>query len=223
MRWPRPSADPGGPEHRRADRHGRRLARLGDPVEQERQDEREHEAADASTPARRAGRRAASRAPRVAGEHERPQRPRHGVELVQRDESGERATRPKSHQPPSQTSQSTSGQPTTATSDAREELVHLPPNRRRRLAYSRRARCRSSSLAEVRPERVGEDELGVGELPEQEVREPQLARGADQQVGVGQLGRVELRGERVLVELARRRRPSSTSRRAASTSSARPP
>src|SRR5438046_215833 len=30
-------------------------------------------------------------------------------------------------------------------------------------------------VPEVRPERVGEDELGVGQLPQQEVRDPQLA------------------------------------------------
>jgi len=37
---------------------------------------------------------------------------------------------------------------------------------------------------EVRPHAVGEDQLGVGALPEQEVREPFLAAGADQQVDV---------------------------------------
>src|SRR3954451_18747567 len=35
------------------------------------------------------------------------------------------------------------------------------------------------ALAEVRPEPVDEDELGVGELPEQEVRDAQLAGGPD--------------------------------------------
>src|SRR5215203_6009484 len=39
--------------------------------------------------------------------------------------------------------------------------------------------------AEVGPHAVGEDQLGVGALPEQEVREPLLAAGADQQVHVG--------------------------------------
>src|SRR5207237_1087131 len=58
-------------------------------------------------------------------------------------------------------------------------------------------------LAEVRPERVDEDELRIGELPEQEVRDPQLAGGADQQIRIRELGRVQVRGDRVLVDPAR--------------------
>ena len=77
--------------------------------------------------------------------------------------------------------------------------------------------------AEVGPELVDEDELGVGELPEQEVRDAQLAGGADEQVGVGQLGRVEVGGERRSRRSRRGSTPLSTSRRAASTISARPP
>src|SRR5262245_39775049 len=38
--------------------------------------------------------------------------------------------------------------------------------------------------AEVRPHRVGENELGVGALPEQKIREPLLAAGADQEIDV---------------------------------------
>src|SRR5688500_1434250 len=37
---------------------------------------------------------------------------------------------------------------------------------------------------EVRPERVGDPDLRVGDLPQQEVRDAHLAGGADQQVGV---------------------------------------
>src|SRR5262245_5701859 len=55
--------------------------------------------------------------------------------------------------------------------------------------------------AEVRPQRVDEDELGVGELPEQEIRDPQLARGPDQEIGIGQVGRVEAIGDRLLGDL----------------------
>ena len=40
-------------------------------------------------------------------------------------------------------------------------------------------------LAEVRPERVAEVELRVDRLPQQEARQPLLARGADDQIGVG--------------------------------------
>ena len=73
------------------------LAGLGDPVEQEREDEREHEAAD--HPFGAAELRAEQRRERthVAGQHERPQRARHPVELVQRDERRERR---QSEQPP---------------------------------------------------------------------------------------------------------------------------
>ena len=46
-------------------------------------------------------------------------------------------------------------------------------------------------LAEVGPERLREDELRVRGLPEHEVREPELARGAHEQVQVGELGRVQ--------------------------------
>src|SRR5688572_47006 len=59
------------------------------------------------------------------------------------------------------------------------------------------------SRREVRPVAFDEHELGVRELPEQEVRDAQLARGADEQVGIGHLGGVEVRGEDVLVDLPR--------------------
>src|SRR5205814_10061558 len=54
--------------------------------------------------------------------------------------------------------------------------------------------------AEVGPELVDEHELGVGRLPEQEVRDPQLPGRADQQVGVRHLRLVEEGGEPLLVE-----------------------
>ena len=97
----------------------------------------------------------------------------------------------------------TSGSRTSATDDARPEGAHRPPNRRSRAANAASA-SRRSSRAEVGPERVGEDELGVGRLPEHEVRDPELAGGADQQVDLGQLGRVEARRDRRLVDLVGR-------------------
>ena len=45
--------------------------------------------------------------------------------------------------------------------------------------------------AEVGPEAVGDEDLGVGDLPEQEVRDALLARGADDEVGVGHVRGVE--------------------------------
>ena len=40
--------------------------------------------------------------------------------------------------------------------------------------------------AEIRPQRVEEQKLGIGRLPEQEVGQPVLAAGADHQVGLRQ-------------------------------------
>ena len=77
------------------------------------------------------------------------------------------------------------------------------PKRRSRPANSSSA-SRRSPRAEVGPERVGEHELGVRRLPEHEVRDPPLTGGADQQVDVRQLGRIEPRGDRVLVDVRRR-------------------
>src|SRR5262249_19662044 len=59
------------------------------------------------------------------------------------------------------------------------------------------------AAVEVWPELVDEHELGVGELPEHEVRHAQLPARPDQQVGIGELGRVEVRRKHVLVDLAR--------------------
>src|SRR6187402_2628833 len=55
---------------------------------------------------------------------------------------------------------------------------------------------------EVGPERVGEHELGVRGLPEEEVREPQLARRPHEQVDLAELGAVEPTGERALVDVS---------------------
>src|ERR1700738_5131117 len=51
-------------------------------------------------------------------------------------------------------------------------------------AFQRRA-------IEVRPVHRREHELRIGRLPEQEVGEPLLARGADDEVGIGKIRRVE--------------------------------
>src|SRR5262249_46935280 len=38
--------------------------------------------------------------------------------------------------------------------------------------------------AEIRPQRLGEDKLGIGALPQQEIADALLAAGADQQIGI---------------------------------------
>src|SRR5947209_2222843 len=45
---------------------------------------------------------------------------------------------------------------------------------------------------DVRPEHVGEDEFGVRRLPEHEVAQPLLPRGAPDHVGLGLLGHVQV-------------------------------
>src|SRR5262249_14438383 len=55
----------------------------------------------------------------------------------------------------------------------------------------RRERLFERAAVEVGPELVAEHELRVGALPEQEVRNPLLAAGADQEVGIVHLRRVE--------------------------------
>ena len=72
-----------------------------------------------------------------------------------------------------------------ATRDARAEVGHgsAPPNRRWRRAYSASAALERLA-GEVRPQLVGEHELGVRRLPDQEVRQPLLAARADHEVGI---------------------------------------
>ena len=72
-----------------------------------------------------------------------------------------------------------------------------PPKRRWRRSYSSSAAAERLA-PEVGPELVAEDELRVGALPEQEVRDPLLAAGPDQQVGIVHLGRVEAAAEVLL-------------------------
>src|SRR4051794_12601512 len=57
-------------------------------------------------------------------------------------------------------------------------------------------------LAEVGPQRLGEDELGVGRLPEEVVRQAALPARADKDVRVFHLGGVQELRELVLVAFA---------------------
>src|SRR4051794_15153013 len=54
---------------------------------------------------------------------------------------------------------------------------------------------------EVGPEVLGEVELGIGRLPDQEVGETLLAAGPDHQVWIWQAGRIEARADRAFVDL----------------------
>ena len=55
-------------------------------------------------------------------------------------------------------------------------------------------------LVEIRPMDRHEHQFAVGRLPHQEVRQPLLAAGADDQIGIGNIGRVEISAERVGVD-----------------------
>ena len=80
-----------------------------------------------------------------------------------------------------------------------------------RRSRSRRHRC---APVDVGPQHVGEHHLGVRRLPEHEVRQPLLARRAPDQVGVRQLGDVEVAWRRRFSStLSGLSRPAATSRR----------
>ena len=53
--------------------------------------------------------------------------------------------------------------------------------------------------AEIRPRTIGEVELGVGGLPEQEVRQATLAAGADDEIDRGCVEGVEFIGEEIFI------------------------
>src|SRR5689334_10218396 len=55
--------------------------------------------------------------------------------------------------------------------------------------------------AEGGPEGLGDGDLGVGDLPQQEVRQAHLARGANNEVEFGQAVGVEVARNRALVDL----------------------
>src|ERR1051325_4604291 len=52
-------------------------------------------------------------------------------------------------------------------------------------------------LAEGRPEDVGEIELAIGALPQEKARKADLAACPDDQVGIRQIGRIEIAADRL--------------------------
>ena len=63
------------------------------------------------------------------------------------------------------------------------------------------------ALAEVGPERRGDPDLAVGDLPEKEVGDPHLPARADQEIRIGKPGRAEPGAEGLLVDLLGREPP----------------
>src|SRR5919197_1658298 len=108
------------------------------------------------------------------------------------------------HHPPSQTSPSTTGSRPTATTMRDQNALRRGLLSSAEAAAAARIVLQGGAeirLAEVRPQGVDEDELGVCELPEQEVRDAELARGEDQQVRIWHVGLVQAGRERLLVDL----------------------
>ena len=102
-------------------------------------------------------------------------------------------------QPPRSAAYSASAASGTASTTRRDELAH------RRAEPSLAAgvgvqRGLELGAAEVGPERGRELELRVGRLPQQEVRHAHLAARADDQVGVGHVGRVQVLAQPLLVD-----------------------
>src|SRR5216684_1646883 len=56
------------------------------------------------------------------------------------------------------------------------------------------------ALGEIGPQRLGEDEFGVGRLPQQEIADPLLAAGANDEVGIRHEGRQQMLADRHLVD-----------------------
>ena len=82
-------------------------------------------------------------------------------------------------------------------------------------ARNRRAPRANAGLVEIGPERVDEQQFGIGRLPEQEVGQALLARGADQQVERRQAGGVERGLDRCLVDRVGSSSPASALRASA--------
>ena len=80
-----------------------------------------------------------------------------------------------------------------------------PPKRRSRAAYCRK-RIGEMVAREVRPVAGQEDQFAVGRLPEQEVRQAHLAAGADDEIRVRNVARVQCGRESLLRDRVRRER-----------------
>ena len=126
-------ADPRGAEHGRSDRNGRRRPRLREGVQHKREHERREEAAEHPDEASRArpGKRECHA--EIRRGRERPQRPGHRHELVDRDQRGHENDRV---QPPAAEPHHAENerQADGAHEQTGDESAHRPPNLRRRCA-----------------------------------------------------------------------------------------
>src|SRR5882724_13705226 len=51
---------------------------------------------------------------------------------------------------------------------------------------------KQSRSIEIRPERFGNEDFSIGDLPEQKIADAHLAAGTDQQIGIGQAIRIQM-------------------------------
>ena len=60
-------------------------------------------------------------------------------------------------------------------------------------------RAQQFGAIEIRPQRFRHVQLRVGDLPQQEIADAHFTRSSDQQIGFGQLGRMQMAGDGLLV------------------------
>ena len=117
-----------------------------------------------------------------------------------------------------QSLEGTGGRSQTLRAFCRRFLHLLAGAAERRSRAIGRDRIVERARVEVGPQQVGEIQLGVGELPEQEVADPLLAAGADEQVRLGCVVPSRGTGERLGIE-----RPSGSSASRGTCSTGAPP
>src|SRR6185437_4162317 len=111
-----------------------------------------------------------------------------------------------SHQPPSHTAASATGAMTKADMIRSLSVLGFGSARSNGSAVATFAavivaqRLLEIGLAEVGPQRLREDELGIGGLPQQEIADALLAAGADDEVGIGHVGGQQVAGEQALID-----------------------
>ena len=185
-----------------------RRARRRDPRQRQRADGRRTPRSTSSDDDRGSAER--RRPTRRATQTQRPrQRPpaRRGTRRAERARQRARTRRTPAPQRARRATSSTSGgaNQTTAADERQQDGAAQDPRHLAPIATRRRLDAAVPAVAllvgddgleqvaaaEVGPERLGDPDLGVGDLPEQEVADAHLAARADQQVGIGLPGRVE--------------------------------
>lgn len=52
-----------------------------------------------------------------------------------------------------------------------------------------------TGAVEIGPERIGDEDFGVGNLPEEEIADAHFTAGANEKIRIGKIGGVEMAGE----------------------------